>query len=82
MLTKEQLKIISDRALEDEDLSLQLWQDIEDLINEVKLLQEALKFYAACPMYTTDGTEYSYDSGSFEEDRGTIARAILNKYKT
>ncbi len=46
---------------------------------DLKLAVDALKSYAGMPMRTSDGSKYSYDSNSFENDNGTQAREALAK---
>ncbi len=46
---------------------------------DLKLAVDALKSYAGMPMRTSDGSKYSYDSNSFENDKGTQAREALAK---
>ena len=90
MITKKELSIVEERALDCAKESYQFVDNIEPerilaLVGEVRKLQEVLKWYADVDngyIKRGDGNYYLPDSNElspYDEDAGMRARAALNK---
>ena len=64
-----------------EDLEARRMLEVEELQEKLKIALAALGVYAAMPVRTSDWNENSYESDSFEHDKGKCAIKAITEIK-